>query len=150
MGGIGFDAGTYNLVCCKRNAEGNFVYKREVNAFLEMVLENDFVFNMMKKSGVPLILREDANMAYALGEAAINMAYTMRNTDLKRPMKDGCVNPNEKDAFQIMNIMIHSLLDEISKDGEILCYSVPANAINEDTDADYHRKILEAIFKVCS
>jgi len=144
---IGFDAGTYNLVCCKRNAEGNFVYKREVNAFLEMVLENDFVFNMMKKSGVPLILREDANMAYALGEAAINMAYTMRNTDLKRPMKDGCVNPNEKDAFQIMNIMIHSLLDEISKDGEILCYSVPANAINENTDADYHRKILEAIFK---
>lgn len=144
---IGFDAGTYNLVCCKRNAEGNFVYKREVNAFLEMELQNDFVFNMMKKSGVPLILREDANVAYALGEAAINMAYTMRNVDLKRPMKDGCVNPHERDAFQIMNIMIHSLLEEIKNDGEILCYSVPANAINENTDADYHRKILDAIFK---
>ena len=143
----GFDAGTYNLVCCKRNEEGNFNYKREVNAFLEMQLENDFVFNMMKKSGVPLIHREDANIAYALGEAAINMAYTMRNVELKRPMKDGCVNPNERDAFQIMSIMIHSLLDEISKDGEILYYSVPANAINENTDADYHRKILEAIFK---
>ena len=147
MSGIGFDAGTYNLVCCKRNAEGNFIYKREVNAFLEMELENDFVFNMMKKSGVPLIHREDANVAYALGEAAINMAYTMRNVDLKRPMKDGCVNPHERDAFQIMSIMIHSLLDEIKKDGEILCYSVPANAINENTDADYHRKILESIFK---
>jgi actin-like ATPase involved in cell morphogenesis len=144
---IGFDAGTYNLVCCKRNAEGNFSYKREVNAFLEMELQNDFVFNMMKKSGVPLIHREDANVAYALGEAAINMAYTMRNVDLKRPMKDGCVNPHERDAFQIMNIMIHSLIDEITGDGEILCYSVPANAINENTDADYHGKILDAIFK---
>lgn len=145
--GIGFDAGTYNLVCCKRNADGNFTYKREVNAFLEMELQNDFVFNMMKKSGVPLIHREDANIAYALGEAAINMAYTMRNVDLKRPMKDGCVNPHERDAFQIMNIMIHSLLEEIKNDGEILYYSVPANAINENTDADYHRKILDAIFK---
>ena len=144
---IGFDAGTYNLVCCKRNAEGNFVYKREVNAFLEMALENDFVFNMMKKSGVPLIHREDANIAYALGEAAINMAYTMKNVELKRPMKDGCVNPHEKDAFQILNIMVHSLLDDVSADGEVLYYSVPANAINENTDADYHRKILEAIFK---
>jgi actin-like ATPase involved in cell morphogenesis len=143
----GFDAGTYNLVCCKRNAEGNFVYKREVNAFLEMELENEFVFNMMQKSGVPLILREDANIAYALGEAAINMAYTMRKVDLKRPMKDGCVNADEKDSFEIMNIMIHSLLDDVSQDGEVLYYSVPANAINEKTDADYHRKILEAIFK---
>ncbi len=143
---IGFDCGTYNLICCKRNDEADFLYKREVNAFLEMPLDNDFVFNMMKQAGVPLIRREDANVAYALGEAALKMAYTMNKVDLKRPMKDGCVNPKEQDAFQIMNIMIHSLLDDVSHDGELLYYSVPANAINEETDADYHRKLLEAIF----
>jgi hypothetical protein len=144
---IGFDVGTFNLVCCKRNDKGDFVYKREVNAFLSMPLDNDFVFNMMKQAGVPLILREDANVAYALGEAAVNMAYTMTQLELSRPMKDGCVNPKEQDAFQIMNIMIHSLLDDIQKDKEILVYCVPANAINEQTDADYHQKIVEAIFK---
>jgi hypothetical protein len=144
---IGFDCGTYNLVTCKRNNEGDLVYKREVNAFLEMELENEFVFNMMKKAGVPLIHREDVNKAYALGEAAINMAYTMNQLVLKRPMKDGCVNPAEKDAFQIMNIMMHSLLDNVTHDKELLYYSVPANAINADTDADYHAKLLEAIFK---
>jgi actin-like ATPase involved in cell morphogenesis len=144
---IGFDVGTYNLVCCKRNDKGDFVYKREVNAFLSMPLENDFVFNMMKMAGVPLIHREDVKIAYALGEAAVNMAYTMTQLELKRPMKDGCVNPKEQDAFQIMNIMIHSLLDDVQKDGERLCYCVPANAINEETDADYHRKLVEAIFK---
>jgi len=144
---IGFDCGTYNLVTCKRNDAGDLVFKREINAFLEMPLENEFVFNMMKKAGVPLIHREDAKMAYALGEAAVNMAYTMTQIDLKRPMKDGCVNPKEKDAFQIMNIMMHSLLDNVSNDGELLYYSVPANAINTETDADYHRKILEAVFK---
>lgn len=142
---IGFDCGTYNLVCCHRDDKGNFVHKREVNAFLELPLENRFVFNMMKNAGVPLIERD--KVAYALGEAAVNMAYTMSQLELKRPMVAGCVNPKEKDAFQIMSIMIHSLLDGVKKDGEVLYYSVPSNAINEETDADYHSKILEAIFR---
>lgn len=144
---IGFDAGTYNLVTCRRNDKNELVYKREVNAFLEMQLENDFIFNIMKKAGVPLIHREDVNVAYALGEAAINMAYVMSKLELKRPMKNGCVNPHEHDAYQILNIMVHSLLGEIDKDKELLYYSVPANAVNQETDADYHRKLLEAIFK---
>ena len=142
---IGFDCGTYNLVCCSRSEDNNFSYKREVNAFLEIPLENRFVFNMMKSAGVPLIERN--NVAYALGEAAVNMAYTMSQIELKRPMTHGCVNPKEKDAFQIMSVMIHSLIDNVKKDGETLYYSVPANAINQDTDADYHQRILEAIFK---
>lgn len=140
----GFDAGTYNLVACRRDKDGNFVHKREVNAFLEMPLDNKFVFNMMKTAGVPLIERGDT--AYALGEASINMAYTMPQIELKRPMKDGCVNPKERDAFEIMSIMIHSLLN-VESDGDVVYYSVPANAINQETDADYHSKILEAIFK---
>jgi len=144
---IGFDCGTYNLISCKRNDEKDLVFKKEVNAFLKFSLDNPFVFNMMKKAGVPLIQREDANTAYALGEAAINMAYTMTQLELSRPMKDGCVNPAESDAFQIMSIMMHSLLDNVTNDKELVYYSVPANAINAETDADYHSKVLEAVFK---
>lgn len=144
---VGFDAGTYNLVCCHRNEKGDFLYRREINAFLEMPLENKFVYNMMKKAGVPLILREDANVAYAIGEAAVEMAYTMPQIELRRPMKDGCVNPKERDAFQILNIMAHNLIGDVSEDKTTLYYSVPANAVNVETDADYHRKILDAIFK---
>ena len=51
---IGFDAGTYHLVSCKKQGE-EYIYKKEVNAFLEMPLENRFVFNMMNNAGVPLI-----------------------------------------------------------------------------------------------
>lgn len=142
---IGFDAGTYNLVACRRDDKGNFSYKREVNAFLELPLENRFVFNMMKTAGVPLIERD--KVAYALGEAAVNMTYTMSQLELKRPMIHGCVNPKERDAFQIMSIMMHSLVEGVTKDGEVLYYCVPANAINQETDADYHQKIIDAIFK---
>jgi hypothetical protein len=75
------------------------------------------------------------------------MAYTMGTLELHRPMLHGCLNPQEKEAQQIMNIMVHSMLDTVSQDGETLYYSVPANAINAETDAEYHSKILEAIFK---
>ena len=144
---IGFDCGTYNLVCCRRDEKGNFENKWQVNAFLEIPLKDDFLFNMMNtcKDPVPLIKVDD--MAYAIGEKAVKMAYTMSQLELKRPMKDGCVNPKERDAFQILNTIIHSLLDNVSEDREVLYYSVPANAINEETDAEYHGKLLEAIFK---
>jgi actin-like ATPase involved in cell morphogenesis len=147
MSARGFDCGTYNLVCCKRTAENEFSYKREVNAFLQMPLENRFVFNMMKNAGVPLIEQPEANLAYALGESAVNMAYTMNQIELKRPMKDGCLNPKERYAQQIMNVMCHSLIGEVEEDGTPLYYSVPANAINQETDADYHGKVLEAMFR---
>ncbi len=143
---IGFDAGTYHLVSCKKQGE-EYIYKKEVNAFLEMPLENRFVFNMMNNAGVPLIENKEANVAYALGEKAVDMAYTMNQIELKRPMKDGCLNPKERHAQQIMNVMAHSLIGEISQNEEKLYYSVPANAINQETDADYHSKILQAMFK---
>jgi actin-like ATPase involved in cell morphogenesis len=143
---IGFDCGTYNLVMCKRGENKEFVYKREVNAFIELPLDNRFVFNMMKKAGVPLVERTDAGVAYALGEAAVNMAYSMNGVELKRPMKDGCLNPKEKFAQQIMSIMMHGMIDDLDKNGAPLCYSVPANAVNEATDAKYHGAILRAIF----
>jgi len=144
---VGMDCGTYHIVVCKRDKDNSFVYKKEVNAFIEIPIENRFVFNMMKDAGVPLIERKDDNVAYALGEAAIQIAYTMNQIELRRPMKDGCLNPKEKHARQIMSIMIHGLLDNIHHQNETLFYSVPANAINEETDSDYHGKVLDAIFK---
>lgn len=144
---LGFDCGTYNLVCCRKNEKNELAFKREVNAFIEMPLDNRFVFNMMKKAGVPLVERPEAGVAYALGEAAVNIAYTMNQVELKRPMKAGCLNPKEKYAQQIMSIMIHGMLDNISVDNEPLVYCIPANAVNEETDADYHQNILAAVFK---
>lgn len=142
---IGFDAGTYNLVCCTRDEKTNFVYDREVNAFLEIPLSDRLVFQMMKTVDVPLV--ERPTKAYALGEKAVRMAYTLAQLELKRPMKDGCVNPKEKEAFEVMGIMVSSLLEgNVKKDRDVLYYSVPANAVNEETDADFHTKILESIF----
>jgi actin-like ATPase involved in cell morphogenesis len=100
---------------------------------------------MMKKAGVPLI--EKDNVAYVVGEAAVNMAYTLKQIGLKRPMKDGCLNADEQDAFKILSIMIHSLIGKVDKDKEVLYYCIPANAVNRETDADYHDAVINSIFK---
>jgi len=149
---IGFDAGTYNLVVCKRDENNNFVYKREVNAFIEVPMKDRLVFNMMRDAVdennqpcVPLIEVKDSGVAYALGEAAMRIAYSMPALEIKRPMHAGCLNPKEKHAQQIMGIMVHSLIDNAT-DKEPLYYSIPANAINEQTDADYHSLVLKSMF----
>ena len=150
---IGFDVGTYNLVCCKRDEKNNFVYKREVNAFIEVPMKDRLVFNMMKNAVdeetgapcVPLIEVKDAGVAYALGEAALRIAYSMPALEVKRPMKAGCLNPKEKHAQQIMGIMVHSLIEKAT-DKDLLYYCIPANAINEETDSDYHSLVLKSMF----
>ena len=65
------------------------------------------------------------------------MAYTMTEIDLKRPMQDGCLNPKEKEAQNILYSMVNGLMQDVEP-GSTLYYSVPANALNEETDADYH------------
>lgn len=143
--GIGLDIGTYNLITAKRgDKEDEVKYVKEVNAFLELDLESRHTFNMLKKAGVRLIEREKS--AFIVGESALEMARSLRK-DLKRPMKSGCLNNTEKESFRILMTMLHSIIGEVKGDKEIVYYSVPANALNEKTDADYHQKVLDEILK---
>ena len=145
MAGIGADCGTFNLVTGRRNPDTDKIEcVKEVNAFFEMPLESSFSFNMMKKAGVPLI--ERPGKAYALGQKAVEIAYSFPGAELRRPMSSGCLNPKEKEAFQILSVMLHSLIGEVDHDGEVLCYTVPGNAINQETDVDYHADVLRQIF----
>jgi hypothetical protein len=144
---IGFDVGTYTLVVCERDKDKNFVQRKGINAYIGFpldTLDNRSIFNIMEKGGAKLIEFDD--LACVVGQHAVDLAYTMPGIELKRPMKDGCVNPNEMSSFEILKILVHSLLDNVQKNKQLLYYSVPANAINEETDVDYHRKVLEAIF----
>lgn len=140
------DAGTFNLIAASRGEKDEIKYKKEVNAFLEISLESRYTFNMLKKAGVPLV--EQENVAYIVGDSAIEIARAHRKLELKRPMKDGCLNAGEKDAFRLLRIMIHSLLGEVPEDKTTVYFTVPANAANTKTDADYHQKVLEDIFKL--
>lgn len=146
MAARGFDAGTYNLICCKREGEDTFEYNSEVNAFVTIAMDDPYVFNMMKKNSVKLIERPGAGVAYVLGRPCLQIASAFGNLEVKRPMKDGCLNPQEKQAQQIMASIVHNLIGELEEDKTVLYYSVPANAVNQETDAEYHGLVLQSIF----
>lgn len=141
---IGFDVGTWTLVCSKRGEDNEIKNKKEINAFLEIGLDNPFAFNMLNKAKVSLLKLD--KVAYAIGEDAVNFAYSL-GLDLKRSMVRGIINSQEKAAHIILSKMIYGLLGEVEKDGEVLAYSIPANSVNVESDADYHQKVLEEIFK---
>lgn len=145
MSFLGCDVGTYNLVVSRRTDTGEIKNKKEINAFLEIPLDNPFTYNMLKKAEDVNLIKRD-NVAYVIGESAVNFAYSL-NLELRRPMKDGCLNPKEKDAFKILGIILHSLIGEVPSDKETLYYTVPSNAVNQETNSEHHQKVLEDIFK---
>jgi hypothetical protein len=140
----GFDCGTYNLIQARRKEDGKIECTKEVNAFIRIPLEDPFTYKMLEKCKVPLIQRKDH--AFAVGERAVSLARTFGDAELRRPMSGGCLNPKEKDGYSILATMIHSMIGDITKDGEVLCYSVPANALNKETDIEYHQEVLKQIF----
>lgn len=142
---LGLDVGTYTLIRASRGETANEVKcKREINAFLKIPLENRFTYNALKASGKVKLVERDG-MGYAIGESAVNLAYTL-GAELSRPMKDGTLNPQESEAFEIMKAVIHSLIGELKADKGLVYYSVPADAVNAKTNAGFHTQVLKDIF----
>lgn len=137
---IGLDIGTYNIICARMENE-QLSLNKEINAFFSLNVENKFMVNMLEKNGAPIIKLDEK--AIILGEAARDLAISM-GQEFKRPMKNGILSINEKDAFNILAFIIHSIIGDIENDS-IAYYSIPADAINTDTNASYHQKIIQNI-----
>lgn len=140
MNSIGLDVGTYNLVLAVPGQDKDRI-KREINVFLKIENPQRFTLGMLKKQGVPLI--EKDNSVYILGQAAIDLAVDM-GAEYRRPMKAGCLSPEEKDAFYILASMLKGIVGEPKKE-TTLFYSVPAEPIDASGDTKYHEKIIGTI-----
>lgn len=143
---IGIDAGTFTLVRSSRSVEdpAAIKYRKEINAFMKISLENPFTYKMLESAGVKMVKKD--NFAYALGEKALSLAYSFKS-EIKRPMRDGCLNNNEPEAYSILATMLHGLIGKVEQDGTIVYYSVPGPAVNKKADVDFHAKMLDQIFR---
>lgn len=139
----GVDVGTYNIISARMSdTEKKLELKKEINAFFTIPITNAFMLDMIKKSGAPVI--EVGDQAFILGENAVELALSM-GKEYQRPMKNGILSVNEKEAFNILAVIIRSIIGEIPEDGTIVYYSVPADAINTETNATYHTKVIQSI-----
>lgn len=139
---LGLDVGTKNIVLSYRKDDKvNFI--REINGFYKMPIENQYAKSMLKQLGIPFITSEDGKHLIALGEQAEKIAVTFGGY-LRRPMERGTLSVSEKEAMNIMAVIIRSIVGDLKEDS-VLYYCIPADAINAKTNSAFHAKIVQAI-----
>jgi len=140
--GKGLDVGTANLLSSFRRGDGETVVKRERNMFLEIPSEYRRNKSMLTRLGVPYVSYN--NRLYVLGDASFNLA-NMFGKDVRRPMKNGFMSPNEQDAIPMLRFIVEHLLGKPAVEGEPVTFSVPAPSVDTENDTIYHEGVLEGL-----
>lgn len=137
----GLDAGTAYLIA----AHTENIIKKQHNAFLTLDGEAGGIKRQLGRLSIPFI--ELNQRIHIVGEHAFSYAQIFGSKDLRRPMKDGLLNPTEKDALPILKAIIKELLGTPKTPNETCVYSSPAAPIDSEELVDYHEDILGQIIE---
>ena len=135
----GLDCGTSFYIAATTDT-----IKKQRNAFLTVDGEIAQVKRMLKRQGIPYV--EKAGKVHIVGKHAFNYAQIFSAAKLRRPMKNGLLNPIEKDSLPVLNAIIGELLGK-AKENEICVYCVPAKPIDTDREVLYHEDVLRTIIE---
>ncbi len=138
---VGLDAGTAYFISAR---EGGII-KKQHDAFL--TLEGDPKATKRQLSRMNISYVELNNRIHIIGRNAFEYSQIFGTQDLKRPMKDGLLNPAEKDALPVLKAIISELLGDPQKENETCVYCVPAAPIDAETLVDYHEDVLGQIIE---
>ena len=138
----GLDIGTMNIICAEKDRE-DIVFTQQRNAFMDLE-SSDLTKAMLDTSKVLYIEKEDG--ISLLGEDAFKFA-TIFEKEARRPMTQGIISPNEKEAIPIMKLIVERVLGPSNNRNEILYISTPADPIDTDLNVLYHKKTMEALTK---
>ena len=139
----GLDCGTSFYICATSNS-----IKKQRNAFLTVDGDAAQVKRMLKRQKIPFV--EKSGKVHIVGQHAFNYAQIFPSTELRRPMKSGLLNPQERDSLPILNAIVGELLGGKArgkKKGEIVTYCVPSAPIDQDRRVDYHEDVLSQIIE---
>ena len=142
--GKGLDVGTANLLSASHNQNGNPKVKRERNMFLEIPSEFQKNRKMLTQLNVPYVSYRDR--LFVLGDASFNLA-NMFGKDVRRPMSQGFLHPQEKDAVPMLRFIVERLLGDPAAENEPVYFCVPAPSIDVENDTVYHQGMLEGLLK---
>jgi len=138
----GLDIGTCFLVGATTTdstdmADVNITSVRD--AFLNMDNE-PATKNMLKMSKVSFI--EKGDTLYIVGDPALKIANMMKR-EARRPLSKGVISAGEREAENILYILLKEVVGDPAQKGEVCFYSIPAAPVDAEGDVAYH----EAIFK---
>jgi hypothetical protein len=136
------------------SGDGQVVYTTVRDCYLELP-HDDECEEVLRTQGVHYI--RDGSKIYVLGEDAYTQAgmaeFATKPGDeiLKRPMRDGILNPSSpKMALSILRALMKACLEKgigPARKGEILYFSVPATPLDSSIDAGFHAAMAQAYLR---
>jgi len=138
--GVGLDVGTAFLVKAEQ-VNNEVVYTKERDAFFSLDA-SDETLGVLDMIGASYI--KDDKLLYVVGEEALRIA-TMMTGNLQRPLRNGVISNQEREAIPILREIIKGLVGPAQYDGECISYTVPAAPVNADFDIVYHENIINMI-----
>ncbi len=139
-GRIGLDIGTSKLMTI-RQAGNQLKASIEVNAFLPLpysrITENILLQNKIH-------YYQSNGHFYVYGNNAEKFAGLF-NSETRRPMSRGLINPNEPSALTLIKVMLQGLLKKPKAKGELVCFSVPGAPADSPNDSHLSRAAPERV-----
>src|SRR6266571_3904246 len=135
---LGLDIGTSRLVLASGSAD-RVKAKAELNAFIA-VPYSKFTENILKQNKVTYQLNGGSTLQVYGNEAA--RFANVFNTEVRRPMNGGTLNPNEEYSMSVMQAIVQQLVRK-TKNGETMRFSVPGAPRNDSSsNLVYHEAML--------
>lgn len=148
------DIGTMFLVSARDDGHGKVVYNTIRDCYRELPYDSEFE-DTLKAQGAHYVRDHDrlyvlGNDAYLQAGMAEFGADQRRDVDaeiLKRPMKDGILNPDApKMSMTILRELMKACLEKDvgpAREEEVLYFSVPANPLDSSINSTFHAKMAE-------
>jgi nucleoid DNA-binding protein len=135
---LGLDVGTSRLVLASGPAD-HVKSKAELNAFIA-VPYSKFTESILKQNKVSYQMNGGTSLQ-VYGNEAVQFANVF-NTEVRRPMQGGTLNPAEEYSMSVMQAIIQQLVRK-TKNGETMRFSVPGPLRNEGSpNLVYHEAML--------
>lgn len=137
----GVDLGTSRIVLATLKGE-TVALKTELNAFVELPYSKMTEQMLLREN---ILHRVEGDRIYAYGNRADEFAKFLES-DARRPMQSGLLNPAEPKNLEMMEALIESLCGRATK-GEKVCLSVPSAPAERSPDLIYHERSMLSIFQ---
>lgn len=152
------DIGTMFLQSVRDDGNGGLVYNTVRDCFRELDYDPEFEDTLktqgshyVKCDNKLYVLGNDAYLQAGMAEFGADLKRGQEIDILKRPMKDGILNPDSpKVAMVILRELMRACIEkDIGKcrSGEILYFSIPANPIDSKINNTFHSRIAEQYLK---
>ncbi|HLM57567.1 MAG TPA: hypothetical protein VK422_15735 [Pyrinomonadaceae bacterium] len=135
-GAVGLDIGTSRIVVA--DGTPGKETRSQLNAFVS-VPTSEMAENVLKQRG--MVYERNCKAIYVYGNDSDFFASFL-DTDSRRPMHSGLLNPQEEMSQQMIQRIIEMLVPRARK-GEVLCFSVPGKGDGVNGSLVYHEAVLK-------